>query len=214
MPEIDKSGYLGNTNLGLYALITEEWGLFPPEFKKRDLFGVDSKIEVTIANTNLIGLFCAGNTNGVVLPSLIKERELAKMKEIVNYTTIDSELTALGNLILCNDQGAIIGPHLKEHRQAIEETLAVPTTVGTLNELNIVGSSGVATNNGALLHRNSSDQELEVVESTLAVEADIGTVNFGSPYVGTSILANSQGVLVGNETKGPELGRIYSALGK
>lgn len=211
MPEIDRTDYRGNINIGLYAVVTEDYGLFPPEFKKRDLFGVE-EIEVSIANTNLIGLFCAGNSHGLVLPSMAKDIELDKMPE-TNYVTIDSELTAFGNLILCNDHGAVISKHLKDKRQQIEEALAVETVVGSLNGLNIVGSSGLATNHGALLHRNSSDQEIEAVESALQVEADIGTVNFGSPYVGTGILANSKGVLVGNETKGPEMGRIYSTIG-
>jgi len=212
MPEIEKSDYRGNVNIGLYALVTENYGLFPPEFKKKELFEVEEKLEVAIAKTNLIGLFCAGNSNGLILPSIVKESELAKLED-KNYTLIDSELTALGNLILCNDRGAIISPHLKKYQRKIEETLGVKTTVGTLNDLTIVGSCGVATNQGALLHRDSGDQEIEQVESRLQVEADIGTVNFGSPYVGTGILANSHHILVGNETKGPELGRIYTALG-
>lgn len=211
MPEIDKTDYRGKINIGLYALVTENFGLFPPEFKKKDLFEVE-EVEVSIANTNLLGLFCAGNSHGLVLPSIVKDIELDKL-QATNYVTIDSELTALGNLILCNDRGAIISKHLKDKREKIEEALAVKTVVGSLHGLNIVGSGGIATNNGALLHRDSSDQEIAVVESNLEVEADIGTVNFGSPYVGTGILANSRGVLVGNQTKGPELGRIYSTIG-
>jgi len=42
---------------------------------------------------------------------------------------------------------------------------------------------------------------------------DVGTVNFGSPLVGSGILANSRGYVAGDETTGPELGRIEDALG-
>lgn len=212
MPEIKQTDYRGNTNLGLYALITEELALFPPEFKKKNIFEVEEEIELSIANTNLIGLFCAGNANGLILPSTVKEREQDKL-EGKNCLIIDSKLTALGNLILCNEHGAVISPRLEEYQQKVEKTLGVETRLGTLNGLNIVGSGGVATNRGAVLHRNSQEQEIEVVEATLEVEVNIGTVNFGSPYIGTGILANSHGVLVGNETTGPELGRIYSTLG-
>ena len=41
---------------------------------------------------------------------------------------------------------------------------------------------------------------------------DVGTVNLGSPLVGSGLLANSYGYLAGDETTGPELGRIEDAL--
>ncbi len=47
----------------------------------------------------------------------------------------------------------------------------------------------------------------------LGVPADIGTINYGGPLVGSGLLANAHGYVVGQETTGPELGRIEDALG-
>jgi translation initiation factor 6 len=55
--------------------------------------------------------------------------------------------------------------------------------------------------------------ELKQIEKILKVEGDIGTANFGSPFVGAFILANSHGYLVSEQTTGPELGRIDETLG-
>jgi len=38
-------------------------------------------------------------------------------------------------------------------------------------------------------------------------------VSFGSPLVGSAILATRNGLITGTKTSGPELGRIEDALG-
>jgi len=51
-----------------------------------------------------------------------------------------------------------------------------------------------------------------VLEELFELPVDVGTVNLGSPLVGSGLLANSYGYLAGDETTGPELGRIEDAL--
>ncbi len=46
-----------------------------------------------------------------------------------------------------------------------------------------------------------------------SLPVDIGTVSFGSPLVGSAILATTKGLITGTKTSGPELGRIEDALG-
>ena len=57
------------------------------------------------------------------------------------------------------------------------------------------------------------EREKRLIEKTLGVDADITTVNFGSPYPGAGIIANSNGFVVSEKTGGPELGRITDVLG-
>jgi translation initiation factor 6 len=45
------------------------------------------------------------------------------------------------------------------------------------------------------------------------VPADIGTINYGGPLVGSGLIANHEGYVVGERTTGPELGRIEATLG-
>ena len=75
-----------------------------------------------------------------------------------------------------------------------------------------MGMAGVATNKGLLVHPRVSEQEMAVLEELFELPVDVGTVNLGSPLVGSGLLANSYGYLAGDETTGPELGRIEDAL--
>jgi len=52
-----------------------------------------------------------------------------------------------------------------------------------------------------------------LVEELFKLPVDIGTVNFGSPLVGSGILANSKGYVVGLDTTGPEISRIEERIG-
>jgi hypothetical protein len=58
-----------------------------------------------------------------------------------------------------------------------------------------------------------SEDELESIETLFKTHADVGTVNNGTQLVGACAVANSNGVMVGLNTTGPELARIEEALG-
>jgi len=73
--------------------------------------------------------------------------------------------------------------------------------------------TAVATNQGILAHPRISEAEIAVLEDLFGLPVDVGTVNFGSPLVGSGLLANSHGYMAGLDTSGPELGRIEDALG-
>ena len=79
--------------------------------------------------------------------------------------------------------------------------------------MNNVGSCGVATNSGCLVHRDIEENEIKKVESILKVDVDVETANFGSPFVGSCIIANSKGAIVGESSTGPEVNRIMETLG-
>jgi translation initiation factor 6 len=73
--------------------------------------------------------------------------------------------------------------------------------------------TAVVTNKGLLAHPRITDAEIAICEELFGLPVDIGTVNLGSPLVGSGLLANSRGYVAGDETTGPELGRIEDALG-
>ena len=49
--------------------------------------------------------------------------------------------------------------------------------------------------------------------SIFDVNVMIGTVNHGSPVIGSGLVANTKGAIIGNLTTGIEMGRIEEALG-
>ena len=77
----------------------------------------------------------------------------------------------------------------------------------------MVGSLGVANDNGVMLHPDVFPEEVMMIEEILGVAPMVGTVAFGSPYVGAGLAASNNGAIAGRETTGPELNRIEDALG-
>jgi translation initiation factor 6 (aeIF-6) len=58
----------------------------------------------------------------------------------------------------------------------------------------------------------ATEEEIKFLSELFKTNVKAGTANFGSIYVGASILANSKGVLVGADTTPIELGRIDDVL--
>lgn len=211
--ELNKYNYLGNSNIGFYATVTNSQAIFPPEFKEKEIFETED-VETYVARTRLVGLFTAGNSNSILVPDVITDIEKRKMEEAgIEFTEISAKETALGNLVLANDNGAIISKTLEPQKEEIEEALEVDVEVMNIAGTPNPGSCGRANSRGVLLHRDTSEETAEKVKEVLDVEyADIGTVNTGSPFVGAGLLANDHAVLTGQGTSGPEVGRIDRVL--
>jgi len=207
--------FQGDPNIGLFGLVTEKYAVLPePGIDVSHL--VKKVAYTTIAGTKLCGIFLAGNSSGLIVPETITERELSILKNTlkdVNILKIRTKYNAIGNLILCNDKGAVISPLLGDSADEIAKCLKVKACIGNMLDLDIVGAMGVATKKGFLLDMYAGDAEFKFVKDALGTDGDIGTVNFGSEFVKSGILANSKGVLVGKATTGPETARIDEALG-
>jgi translation initiation factor 6 len=158
----------------------------------------------------------AGNSDGLLVSSRARDRELDRIAETVDLpvTELPGRINAAGNVILANDDGAYVHPELPDDAvAAVEEGLGVPVERGAIAGVRTVGTAAVATSRGVLCHPKATDEELDRLESVLGVPADIGTVNYGGALVGSGLVANANGYVVGQETTGPELGRIDLALG-
>lgn len=171
-------------------------------------------VRTLISQSSLIGVLATGNIHGIIVPDLIDTDEERLREELdTNVERIPGKYTTLGNQVLTNDNGAIVSPDLSDESiEVIDSVLNVPIRQSTIAGLKNVGASGVATNKGALLHPEATEEELEIVEDVLKVPVDIGTALSGIKYPGICITANSNGALTGEDTTGPELGRIESAL--
>ena len=119
----------------------------------------------------------------------------------------------MGNDILVNDVGGLIHPRIEnETIKVIEEALHIPLEKGTIAGLENIGMAAVATNKGVLCHPKVSDEEKTVLETMFKVPVMIGTVNHGVPLIGSGLVANTKGAVVGSLTTGIEMGRIVEAL--
>lgn len=212
--EIEKYNYTGNESIGFHATVTETQSIFPPEFKRKDRFSSDKNAVTYINRTKLVGLFTAGNSNCILVPKEITDREKDKLEDAgVNYKIINSSDNALGNLILCNDKGAFISEKLSDKKEVISEALEVPISTGKIAGISNPGVTGLANNKGAVIHREASEEDAEKLKEALNVEdVGIGSINLGSPYMGSGGLATDEMTLVGENTSGPEIGRIDRTL--
>jgi len=213
----------GDCNLGLFGKASENFCILGKFVLEKDRRKIEKVLRVkvfkaSVANTDLIGLFLALNSNGIILPKIVTEKEMKAFEKLkkefdLNLEVLDSKYTALGNLILCNDKGAIISKLFKKkEKKLIEDCLGIKAEYGRVASLDIVGACGIATNKGCLLHRDVKESEAKKIEEVLGVKADIGTVNFGSPYVSSGLISNSKGAIIGDKTTGPEIVRITEAL--
>ena len=210
--------FYGDPNIGLYARASDKIVLLGRTMERwkgelEKYLGAPCKL-VTISETDFVGLFSVFNSNGIILPKIVKEKEL---KEIVNWfdnvLVLKGKYTAVGNLISTNDKGGIVSRLItKKEKKLVEDTLGVELIYGKVVGTDIVGSVGLATNKGCLLHRDTTEEEAELISSVLKVDVDIGTVNFGSPFVSSGIIANSFGAVIGDKSSGPEIDRIIRTL--
>ena len=219
-----QADFSGDRNLGMYAKSSDELcitgkNLLEKDLKVlRDALKVDV-MEATIFNTDLVGIFGAFNSNGIVLPKLIFDSELKAIKKELagrgmNVCVLDTKYTAVGNMVLCNDKGCAVSDAVeRKEASKIAECLGVGVEQLSIAGLSNIGSCGLATNRGCIIHRDAGEEEIEKLENILKVDVDIGTANFGSPFIGGCIVANSNGVVMGNHTTGPEIARIMETLG-
>jgi len=226
MTMIIRKYFSGIPTLGVLALTTEEITLLPIFLDKDDVNEISEILntkclQINIGGSCLVGSLAVANKYGILLPKIVDKDELAEIKKFLNDNNLDltveiikSKNTALGNLILTNDKGALISTELKEFKKDIEDVLNVEVEVGTIAELPTVGSNAVVTNKGCLTHPLVDDDELEFLKGLFKVEyIGKGTANKGTTSVGACIIANSKGAIVGGDTTGPELLMIEDALG-
>lgn len=209
----------GSPVVGVFTACTEDFVFVPLDTSDETIKELEGSlgvvaVRVSLGGSSVIGSLLRGNSNGVVVAGFILDKELRAIRKHIKAARLTEKLNAAGNLILANDSAALVHPELSDRSVGIiKKTLGVDVRRGTVGGLKTAGMAGAATNRGVLVHPKASQEEISVIEELFALPVDIGTVNFGSPLVGSGVIANSKGYVAGEETTGPELSRIEDALG-
>jgi translation initiation factor 6 len=211
----------GSSYVGVFARATDDVLLVRPDVDEelREEFADELEVAAcptTVAGSGTVGALATGNENGLLVSSRVTDLERERIADVTELPVheLPGRINAAGNVVLANDYGAYVHPDLsREAVKAVEAALEVPVERGDLAGVRTVGTAAVATNEGVLCHPKSTDGELDFLEEHLDVFADIGTINYGGPLVGSGLVANSYGYVCGQDTTGPELGRIEDALG-
>ena len=216
-----RAAFFGSPYVGVFARASDACLVIRPDIDDDLLADVHEELDVpvvesTIGGSSTVGALVAANSNGLLVSGRVTEFERERIAEVTDLpvTELPGRINAAGNVVLANDTGAYVHSGLSDEAlAAVEEGLGVPAERGDLAGVRTVGAAGVATNEGVLCHPKATDDELDDLEDVLGVRADIGTINYGAPLVGSGLLANANGYVAGQETTGPELGRIEDALG-
>jgi len=208
----------GDQNIGVFVRAFEDIALVPTsapdEFTEviRETLDVDP-VKVDIHQSPIIGSLLCGNSHGLVVTSLIHDKELDILCEYRDVLLLDGGMNAAGNIILANDFFAAVHPEME--KDAIEEIssfLQVPVTPLTLGGVKTVGMAGVATNCGIIVSPRATPYEINAIEKLSDLPVGKGSINMGVSMVGTGLIANSKGYVAGSATSGYELGRIEDIL--
>ncbi len=217
---IIKTNFNGNPNVGMYGFCNNHYCLVGPEVPDEERKQITEVLDVpvheaTIAGTSLLGVFIAGNDQGLLIPDITFESERSHLKRLgIPFQVINTKLTALGNNILCSNKGCLINKDFEEDAlQQIKTALNIPTQKQTIANLKVVGAIGVLNDKGCLIHRDISTTEKKTTESLLKVTVSPGTVNIGVPFIRSGILANNHGFVISDASGGPEIVHCDEALG-
>jgi len=209
-----------NPNVGIYCRANDSVVFIQKSLPKKTKHLIGSVlgakvVELTIADSTIIGSLLMLNSHGAV----VTEFADTTTQEIIagqglSVFPIKDVINAAGNDILANDHGALVHPDLKTATvKKIGDTLGGPVHKGTIAQLGTVGMAAVVTNKGCLCHPKVTKDEKQLMEKVFDVEVMIGTVNHGFPMIGSGLVANTHGAIIGNMTTGIEMGRIEEALG-
>ena len=169
----------------------------------------------TIAGVRCVGRLTAGNRKGLLVPSTTTDQELQMLRNClpdeVVIQRVEERLSALGNVIACNDYVALVHPELdRETEEIISDVLGVEVFRQTIAGNALVGSFCSFTNRGGIVHPMTTPAEQDELSSLLQVPLVAGTVNRGSALIGAGLVANDWSAFCGNDTTSTEISVIES----
>lgn len=216
-----KANFNGTPNVGLYCYATDSYVLIGEHLQEKLLADVTQVLgnlpmhTFRVAGTGMPGIFLAGNSRAVLVPSIAFDYELAQLDKLgIPYAVLKTRHTCLGNNIVCNDNGAIISTDFDEtERKQIEKHLGVPAVRMDIAKLATPGAVIVLNGKHGIIHRDATAAEVKEAEEVLNVRLTPATVNLGTPYLRAGIVNNSNGFIIGDQSGGPEIVHIDEALG-
>lgn len=212
---------IGNSSfIGAYAIATDLFAILSSRATPSEEKFIQDTLETrvirsTIDGSDLIGIYVVANSRGLIVPEIADRSEVAHLEaqlKDLDIQIVSTDLNALRNNILVNDKVAFINAEYgRREVSLIEDTFDVEVIKRNIGGYNTVGASNVATNNGFALNNNASEDDISVVKN-FSKNVSQTTANLGSSSIGLCVIANSNGMLVGDETTGFEMVRLTEGL--
>ncbi|KAJ7374639.1 eukaryotic translation initiation factor 6 [Desmophyllum pertusum] len=182
-----------------------------------ELSDVIPVVHTSVGGCRIIGRLCVGNKNGLLVPSTTTDQELQHIRNALPATVkiqrVEERLSALGNVIACNDYVALVHPDLdRETEEMLADILKVEVFRQTVADNVLVGSYCALSNQGGLVHPRTTIEDQDELSSLLQVPLVAGTVNRGSDVVGAGMVVNDWVSFCGLDTTSTELSVIESVF--
>ncbi|KAI9222977.1 eukaryotic translation initiation factor 6 [Blastocladiella britannica] len=219
-----RAQFENSDDIGVFARLTNSYCLvsiggsenFYSVFEA-ELADVIPVVHCSVAGTRIVGRLTAGNRHGLLLPNTTSDQELQHLRnslpDAVAVQRVEERLSALGNVIACNDYVALVHPDIdRETEELIADVLKVEVFRHTVANNTLVGSYAVLSNQGGLVHPRTTVQEKEELASLLQVPLVAGTINRGSDVLGGGLIVNDFSAFVGYATTGTELSVVESVF--
>jgi len=215
--EIIRTRILGSHYVGLFGICNDSLCFLPPSIEEKALKSIEATLGVKAVKTSIYGssllaVFSKMNNKYAFIPSYANEKEIEAIEKEIKVKIITTE-QALGNMFETNDLGAIVSKDLQKSAvEGIKKT-GLNVTQMNIGKTDVVGSCIVATTKGFLVNPNITKEEAEILKTTFGVNGGSSTANTGDTFVRNSVLANSKGLILGENTTPYEINRIEEALG-
>ena len=209
----------GTFNIGVSAVANESLAFTSPDVDAQFLRDLEEALGVkpfktTVGGSHVTGSLIAMNSNGAAVSGLAEEAELEIIRKQIPIVLLPDYINAAGNNILVNDRGAVVNPDFPDSiLKQLEELFGVAVVRSAIAGCNTIGSLCKCNNKGCVCTIDATDDDVELLKEVLKVqEVQRTTVNHGSKYVGSGVIANSKGALVGDATTPIEMGRLEDGL--
>jgi len=174
-------------------------------------------VHTSIGGTRIIGRLTAGNRHGLLVPQTTTDQELQHLRnslpDNVALQRVEERLSALGNVIACNDYVALVHPDIdRETEEIIADVLKVEVFRQTIADNVLVGSYCAITNQGGLVHPKTSIQDQDELSTLLQIPLVAGTVNRGSDVIGAGLVVNDWCAFTGLDTTATEISVIEATF--
>jgi len=219
-----RTQFENSSDIGVFSKLTNSYCLvalggstnFHSTFEA-ELGDVIPIVHTSIGGTRIVGRLTAGNRHGLLVPSTTTDQELQHLRnslpDAVQLQRVEERLSALGNVIACNDYVALVHPDVdRETEEIIADVLKVEVFRQTVADNVLVGSYCAITNQGGLVHPKTSIQDQDELSSLLQVPLVAGTVNRGSDVIGAGMVVNDWCAFTGFDTTATEISVIEATF--
>ncbi len=216
---IGRASYYGNPFIGLFAIANDKIAIVPPGSSSSFVSKIRESLNVEVMETlvnesNLLGIYMRMTNESLIIQEGINDIERKVLDSTgLNVVYMKERHNAWGNNLCMNSKGGIINDDVpRETIKRLEDRLGIEIVPMNVDGYHTVGRVVIATEKGFAVKNRATEEEINHIESILKVKGGVATANMGSMFVSACAIANSNGMIIGEQTTGIETSRLQDAL--